>query len=154
MSIPQIGDLAPDFEGETHAHGTMSLRRLRGKPVVLYWYPKDDTTGCTIEACNFRDDYEALRAAGAEVIGISCDTLGSHRAFAEKFNLPFPLLADTSGAMTRAYGVPLGVDGNEMWPKRWTFLVGRDGRIVKKWEKVDVRGHSKELLEMLREMEK
>jgi len=149
MSTPEVGDQAPGFDGVTHAHGTLTLSRLRGKPVVLYWYPKDDTTGCTIEACNFRDDHAALRAAGAEVIGISCDTLDSHRAFADRFDLPFPLVADTSGAITRAYGVPLGVDGNGMWPKRWTFLIGPDGVVVRKWERVDVKMHSKEILAIL-----
>jgi peroxiredoxin Q/BCP len=143
------GDEAPGFAGETHAHGRISLSALRGRTVVLYWYPKDDTPGCTIEACNFRDDYEALRAAGAEVIGVSCDDLGSHEAFASKFRLPFPLLSDPDASITRAYGVPTGVDGNETWPKRWTFLIGPDGRIVRKWEKVDVKSHSKEILAIL-----
>jgi peroxiredoxin Q/BCP len=148
----EAGDEAPEFTGRTHAHGSFTLSDFRGKAVVLYWYPKDDTSGCTLEACGFRDDYEALKAAGAEVAGISCDTVDSHKGFAEKFSLPFPLVADTNGEITRAYGVPLGVDGNERWPRRWTFLVGPDGRIARKWEKVDVRNHSKEILEILRSL--
>jgi peroxiredoxin Q/BCP len=119
------GDPAPDFDLPDRNGRTVRLADYRGKkPVVLYFYPKDDTPGCTAEACNFRDQYQAFQDAGAEVIGVSSDSAESHGRFADKHRLPFVLLADKGGALRKRYGVPatLGV-----LPGRVTFVIDRDG---------------------------
>jgi peroxiredoxin Q/BCP len=119
------GDLAPDFSLPDAAGRMVSLADFRGrKPVVLYFYPKDDTSGCTKEACSFRDRYDAFTAAGAEVIGVSSDGSASHQRFAEKHRLPFLLLSDAGGRVRTRYGVPatLGV-----LPGRVTFVIDRHG---------------------------
>jgi peroxiredoxin Q/BCP len=120
-----VGDRAPEFD-LPDAQGTrVRLADLRGrKAVVLYFYPKDDTPGCTKEACAFRDSYETFRDAGAEVIGVSSDSEASHRKFADKFKLPFTLVADTDGAVRKRYGVPATLG---LLPGRVTFVIDRDG---------------------------
>ena len=124
-STVQAGDPAPDFALADRNGRTVRLGDYRGKQaVVLYFYPKDDTPGCTAESCSFRDQYDAFKDAGAEVIGVSSDSAESHARFAEKHRLPFVLLADRGGAVRKQYGVPstLGV-----LPGRVTFVIDRDG---------------------------
>ena len=138
------GDKAPDFTAEATDGSHISLHDYLGKSnVVLYFYPEDMTSGCTVEACNFRDDISKYKAANTVVLGVSKDTREKHQQFTEKDHLNFPLLVDTSGAICEAYGVP--VNGHQ--PKRWTFLIGKDGKILKVYQKVDARAHSAELLQ-------
>jgi len=124
MSIA-VGDKAPDFQLHDQKGRTVSLAEFRGKKaVVLYFYPKDETPGCTKEACSFRDSYEDFVKAGAEVIGVSGDSVGKHQAFAEHHRLPFTLLADEGNALRKAYGVPA-----TLWilPGRVTYVIDREG---------------------------
>lgn len=124
MSIA-AGDRAPDFKLHDQNGRAVSLSEYRGKKaVVLYFYPKDETPGCTKEACSFRDSYEDFVAAGAEVVGVSGDSVGKHQAFAEHHRLPFTLLADEGNALRKAYGVPA-----TLWilPGRVTYVIDRDG---------------------------
>jgi peroxiredoxin Q/BCP len=143
---------APDFE---LADDTGAIRRLsdfRGRPVVLYFYPKDDTPGCTVEACNFRDDYSAYEKAGVVILGVSPDTVKSHQKFKEKFHLPFPLLADEGHRVSEQYGVwgPKKMMGKSyMGLLRTTFLIDADGKIVRVFEGVKPSVHSKEVLDAL-----
>lgn len=126
MSIA-VGDKAPDFKLRDQNGNTVSLADYRGKKaVVLYFYPKDETPGCTKEACSFRDSYEDFVKAGAEVIGVSGDSVGKHQAFAEHHRLPFTLLADEGNALRKAYGVP-----STLWilPGRVTYVIDRQGII-------------------------
>jgi peroxiredoxin Q/BCP len=121
-----VGDAAPDFELPDAAGRRVRLSDFRGsKAVVLYFYPKDDTPGCTKEACSFRDHYEAFQDAGAEVIGVSSDSEASHQKFAGKYQLPFTLVADAGGGVRRRYGVPATLPG--ILPGRMTFVIDRDG---------------------------
>lgn len=124
---PRVGDPAPDFELPSSTGETVRLSDFRGKSeVVLFFYPKDNTPGCTVEACTFRDSHEAFREAGAEVIGISSDSADSHRGFAERFRLPFVLLSDAGGAVRSRFGVPRTLG---FLPGRVTYLIDRDGII-------------------------
>ncbi|MCL6561608.1 MAG: thioredoxin-dependent thiol peroxidase [Firmicutes bacterium] len=143
----QEGDLAPDFtlEGTT---GPIRLSQLRGKPVVLYFYPRDNTPGCTTEACDFRDQLEEFRNLGAEVIGISTDSLKSHQNFTAKYQLPFPLLSDSQAEVATRYGVykeKTLYGKKSMGIERSTFLIDPEGRIRKIWRKVKVNGHVAEV---------
>ena len=125
-SAVDVGDAAPEFELPDSAGKRVRLSDFRGKKsVVLYFYPKDDTPGCTKEACSFRDNYEAFKDAGAEVIGVSSDSEASHQKFATKFRLPFTLVADTTGAVRKRYGVPATLPG--ILPGRMTFVIDREG---------------------------
>jgi peroxiredoxin Q/BCP len=120
-----VGDAAPDFDLPDAAGSRVRLGDYRGKKaVVLYFYPKDDTPGCTKEACAFRDSFEVFKDAGAEVIGVSSDSADSHRKFAEKHRLPFTLVADAAGAVRKRYGVPATLG---LLPGRVTFVIDRDG---------------------------
>ncbi len=120
-----VGDAAPEFDLPDATGKRVRLSDFRGKrSVVLYFYPKDDTPGCTKEACSFRESYEAFRDVGAEVIGVSSDSEASHRKFAEKFRLPFTLVADAGGAVRKRYGVPATLG---LLPGRVTFVIDRDG---------------------------
>src|SRR5438067_11287808 len=119
-----VGDRAPDFALPDRTGKTVHLSDFRGKPVVLYFYPKDDTPGCTKEACSFRDQYQDFQDAGAEVIGVSSDPAASHEKFAAKYHLPFVLLADRSGAARKQYGVPATLG---LLPGRVTFVIDRQG---------------------------
>lgn len=142
------GDAAPDFE-LVDQNGTMhSIEDYRGKWVALYFYPKDNTPGCTTEACEFRDNIFAFKSANCEILGVSLDDAESHKDFAEKHGLPFPLLADTEGTTADAYGVKSRLFGMTL-AKRQTFLIDPDGNIAKHYEKVDPDSHSAELLEDL-----
>lgn len=121
----RVGDPAPDFELPSSTGEMVRLSDYRGKSeVVLFFYPKDNTPGCTVEACSFRDSHEVFREAGAEVIGVSSDSPESHRRFAERFHLPFVLLSDADGALRARYGVPRTLG---LLPGRVTYLIDRDG---------------------------
>ncbi|MBN1204947.1 MAG: thioredoxin-dependent thiol peroxidase [Myxococcaceae bacterium] len=152
MPIPQVGAQAPDFQLPDHSGNTVSLSQLAGKNVVLYFYPKDDTPGCTVEACNFRDEHSALEKAGAVVLGVSPDNTKSHQKFATKFSLPFPLLADTEHKVADAYGVwgEKSLYGRKfLGITRATFLIDPQGRVKHVWPKVKVTGHVNEVLSVL-----
>ena len=118
------GHPAPDFTLDSDTGESVTLSSLQGSPVVLYFYPKDDTPGCTAEACSFRDSYEDFQRAGAEVIGVSSDSESSHGRFASRHRLPFTLLADTRGEVRKRYGVPATLG---LLPGRVTFVIDRDG---------------------------
>lgn len=148
------GDKAPDFTTKDENGNTVSLRDFAGKEVILYFYPKDDTPGCTAEACDFRDNYQSLQAKGFEVLGISSDDEKSHTKFKSKFSLPFTLLADTDKSIHEAYGtwVEKNMYGKKyMGTARHTFLIGKDGNIRKIIEKVDTKNASQQVLEALGE---
>jgi peroxiredoxin Q/BCP len=142
---PAAGDPAPDFELKDQDGQMHSIEDYRGKWVALYFYPKDDTPGCTTEACEFRDNIFAFRDADCQILGVSLDDAESHKAFSEKHGLPFPLLADTDGTTADAYGVKSKTFGFTM-AKRQTFLIDPDGNVAKHYEKVDPDSHSKQVL--------
>ncbi len=144
----QEGEAAPEFELESDAGETIRLRDLRGRRVVLYFYPKDDTPGCTKEACGFRDDLPRFRAADATVLGVSADDVASHRRFKEKYDLNFPLLADPDHRVSEAYGVwgKKTLYGREIEGiHRTTFLIDEEGRVARVWERVRPEGHAEEV---------
>ena len=140
---------------ETGTGERVSLSDFRGRIVALYFYPKDDTPGCTKEACSFQDAHSALRKAGAVVLGVSRDEPASHRRFAEKFGLAFPLLSDPDASVCKAYGVykQKSLYGRTYWGiERTTFLIDEQGRITAIFPKVKVDGHTAEVLETLRRL--
>ena len=148
------GQPAPEFTAETDRGETVSLSDFAGKHVVLYFYPKDDTPGCTTEACNFRDNLSPLEAEDAAVLGISLDSVQSHQKFRDKFQLPFRLLADPEHRVADAYGVygrKTFMGREYMGVDRATFLIGPDGTLEKVWPKVRPEGHAEEVLAWLRE---
>jgi peroxiredoxin Q/BCP len=143
---------APDFSLPDQLGTTHKLSDYRGKPVLLYFYPKDNTSGCTTEACNFRDDYSAYQEAGVVVIGVSPDSPKSHTSFVLKFDLPFTLLADEEHQVCELYGVwgKKSMYGKEYYGVlRTTFLISPEGTIQKVWEKVKPAEHSQEVLAFL-----
>ena len=147
-----VGDKAPDFDAMADDGKQMRLRDFKGKTFVLYFYPKDDTPGCTKEACTFRDDNSAYAKADVEVIGVSMDSVKSHQKFKEKYKLPFKLLSDDGAVMSKAFGVykEKSMYGRTYWGiERSTFVVGPDSRIQAIFPKVKVDGHSQELLKAL-----
>ena len=147
-----VGAPAPDFTATSDAGTPLSLADLRGRPVVLYFYPKDDTPSCTAEACGFRDEFARFESVGAAVIGVSTDGVKSHARFREKFALPFPLVSDPDHAIADAYGVwqEKSMYGRKyMGVVRTTFLIDRDGRIARVWEKVRSKGHADEVAQAL-----
>lgn len=135
-----VGSVAPDFEAPTHLGGTFKLSEQKGKNVVVYFYPKDETSGCTAEAEAFRDDFAKLHEKGAVIVGISADSLESHKSFAENHQLPFLLVSDPNGAIAAKFGVPFSKVA-----QRQTFVVGKDGKLLKVYRKVDVAGHSADI---------
>jgi thioredoxin-dependent peroxiredoxin len=145
---PQPGEIAPDFRLPDQSGTLRSLSDSSGRWRVLYFYPRDDTPGCTQEACHFRDDFAALRALGAEVIGISLDSPASHARFAGKYQLPFHLLADESGNTARAYGALMDF-GLLRMARRYTFLIDPDGRIAVSYLSVNTADHSRKVIEDL-----
>ncbi len=152
MPMPQAGEPAPGFQLYDQDGNSVTLSQHAGKNVVLYFYPKDDTPGCTTEACDFRDQHSALSAAGAVVLGVSADSRERHRKFATKYSLPFPLLADTEHQALEAYGVwgEKSLYGRTFQGiTRTTFLIGPDGRVRQVWPKVKVGGHVAEVLAAL-----
>jgi peroxiredoxin Q/BCP len=143
------GEPAPDFTLPDQDGHPVSLADLKGQPVVLYFYPKDDTSGCTKEACAFRDARKDYQKAGARVIGVSPDSVKSHKKFAEKYELPFTLLADTEKTVCEAYGVwkEKSMYGKKyMGVERTTFVIDKNGKIARIFPKVKVDGHAAEVL--------
>jgi peroxiredoxin Q/BCP len=146
----KAGDPAPNFEGLTSDGTKLSLRDLVGrKNVVLYFYPKDDTPGCTKEACSFRDNIKPIRDLGAEVVGVSLDSVGSHKKFADKYRLPFPLLSDKEKRITNAYGV---LNESGTFASRVTYIIDKEGKIARIFPKVDVTKHTEEVVAALKEL--
>jgi len=147
-----IGDLAPEFKLISDENKTVSLKDLRGKKIILYFYPKDNTPGCTQEACDFRDNIDAFNEKNAVIIGISKDNPLRHEKFKQQYQLPFTLLADTNGDVCVSYGV---LDKKSMFGKtflgiqRSTFIIDETGKISAIWRKVKVTGHSTQVLESL-----
>lgn len=154
--MPCVGRKAPAFTLPAAPDGaTVRLSDFKGRPVILYFYPRDNTPGCTQEACDFRDSFVRLASSEAVVLGVSTDSLASHRKFAEKFELPFPLLADTEHAIAEKYGV--WVEKQQygrtyLGLQRATFLIDRDGKIAAVWPKVKVKGHVDEVLDALQQL--
>ena len=145
----KAGDVAPDFSVASNGGGKVSLADFKGKPVILYFYPKDDTPGCTKEACAFRDGFAEFKKRGAVVLGVSTDPVKSHDKFVEKFKLPFTLLADVDKRIVTAYGVwgeKSFMGRKYLGTHRVTFLIGPDGRIKKIWPQVKPDGHAAEVL--------
>jgi peroxiredoxin Q/BCP len=146
------GDPAPEFTAATNGGGAVSLTDFRGKNVILYFYPKDDTSGCTKEACGFRDHFAQFKKRGAVILGVSTDPVKSHDKFVKKYSLPFTLLADYEKKIVQAYGVwgqKSFMGRKYMGTHRVTFLIGPDGRIKKIWPKVKPEEHVAEVLAAL-----
>jgi len=151
----EVGQTAPDFVLLSDQDQEIRLSRFRGSPVVLYFYPKDDTPGCTREACSFRDLKQQMEKLGAVVLGVSPDTVESHKKFREKYNLNFPLLADVDHAVAEAYGAwreKVRFGKKSMGIQRSTFLIDSEGVVRKVWKNVQVDGHDAQVLEALREL--
>ena len=146
-----VGEPAPDFRLQDQNGEWHTLETHRGTWIALYFYPKDDTPGCTKEACAFRDNIFAFEEIGATILGVSLDDVKSHAAFAEKYNLPFSLLADTEGTTAEAYGV-IGSFAGMRIAKRQSFLIDPDGQVVRHYKKVNPETHSEEVLADLREL--
>jgi peroxiredoxin Q/BCP len=150
-AVPKIGDTAPDFNLSDQNGKMRKLSDYSGQWVVLYFYPKDDTPGCTKEACSFRDDLTSLEKLGAKVIGVSIDDNDSHAKFAAKYHLPFPLLADKDGSVAEAYGALNNLFVIKL-AKRYTFLINPSGKIAKTYSSVDTSRHSQEIIDDLKKM--
>ncbi|MEP7326598.1 MAG: thioredoxin-dependent thiol peroxidase [Gemmatimonadota bacterium] len=154
MSL-KTGSKAPAFSLPSDGGETVSLSGLKGKPVVLYFYPKDDTPGCTVEACEFKDSWADVKKTGAVVLGVSPDGVNSHVKFRAKFKLPFPLLADEDHAVAEAYGA---WGEKSMYGRKYqgilrtTFVIGPDGTVARIFEKVKPKGHAGEVLDALKEL--
>ena len=148
---PIVGSPAPEFELPDQTGQLHSLEDYRNQWVVLYFYPKDDTPGCTTEACEFRDNIFAFRDLNAQILGVSLDDVKSHKEFAENNSLPFPLLADTEGTTSTAYGVKTRMFGMTV-AKRQTFIIGPDGNVAKHYQKVKPAEHSAQVLADLKEL--
>lgn len=155
LAQPEVGQLAPDFSLSTQTGDRVSLVDCKGKVVVLFFYPKDDTPGCTTESCAFRDLSQSFADAGAVIYGVSRDSVQSHQKFAKKYDLNMPLLADTEGEVCTAYDV---LKEKNMYGKvhlgieRTTFVIGPDGHIVKVFPAVKAEGHAEEVLAFVRAM--
>jgi len=153
LKIPAVGDKAPAFDLQTFPKGRTKLSQFKGKQnVVLYFYPRDDTPGCTKQACGFRDEMGEFESAETVVLGVSTDTVESHEKFVEKYELTFPLLADEDHAVAEKYGV--WVEKNlygkkSMGIARTTFLIDKTGKIAAIWPKVKVDGHIREVIKQL-----
>jgi peroxiredoxin Q/BCP len=146
----KAGDTAPNFEGPTSDGSKLSLKNFLGKKnLVLYFYPKDDTPGCTKEACSFRDNLQLIRNMGAEIIGVSLDSIQSHSKFASKYGLLFPLISDKDKRIANAYGV---LKDTETSTNRVTFVIDKTGKVVKVFPKVDVTKHTEEVVSALKEL--
>lgn len=148
----KTGDTAPDFTAATDSGEQIKLSSLRGKKVVLYFYPKDETPGCIKEACDFRDNITAIRGKGAEVLGVSVDSVASHQGFRDHYKLPFPLVSDESKSIVQSYGVwrERERDGKKsMGTARTTFVIDEQGKIARIFENVSPEGHSAEVASAL-----
>jgi peroxiredoxin Q/BCP len=142
----QVGTAAPNFTLPSQEDKPVSLKDYKGKWVVLYFYPKDQTTGCTIEAHNFQRDMSKYDSLNAVVLGVSLDTVEGHKAWCSKDTFSFKLLADPDHKVVDAYGVPVTAHGDMKFASRQTFLISPQGKVVKVWPKVDVQTHSEEVL--------
>ena len=147
--IPKLGDKAPDFSLPDQNGQIKKLSDFSGQWVVLYFYPKDDTPGCTKEACSFRDDLASLEKLGAKVLGVSIDNSDSHAKFASKYHLPFSLLADSDGKVAESYGALNNLLVIKI-AKRYTFLINPSGKIAKVYLSVDTSRHSQEIIDDLK----
>lgn len=150
--MPEPGDAAPDFTLSSDEGNEVSLSDFRGRPLVLYFYPKDDTPGCTKQACALRDDMPRFDTLGASIVGVSADSVESHRAFKEKYGLNFPLLADTDHRVAEAYGVwkEKSMFGRTFWGiRRSTFIIDEEGRIAAAWRRVKPKRHADRVKEFL-----
>ena len=155
MPAPTVGAKAPDFTVLTDTGESLTLSSLQGRPVVLYFYPKDDTSGCTVEACEFRDQFPQFEQGKAVILGVSPDSVKSHAKFKAKFELPFTLLADTEKEIVQAYDVwkEKSMYGRKyMGVVRTTFVIDAKGRIAKVFEKVTPAGHAAEVMTALAEL--
>lgn len=150
-AVPAVGSEAPDFTLPDQDDRARRLSEWRGRWVVLYFFPKSDTPVCTAEACHFRDDWQQLGALGVQVLGVSIDTSATHRAFAEKYHLPFPLLADARGEVAARYGA-LSDWLLVKFAKRYTFVIDPQGRIAKAYLSVDADRHAAEVLADLKRL--
>jgi peroxiredoxin Q/BCP len=151
----EAGSSAPDFTATTDGGGTLTLSALRGKNVIIYFYPKDDTPGCTKEACAFQESLPNFTGADAVIVGVSKDSGSSHDKFKQKYGLQFPLIADQDGKICEAFGVwveKLNYGKKYMGIERSTFLIDKKGIIRKVWRKVKVDGHAAKVLEALKEL--
>lgn len=147
----KAGDRAPDFSGKDQDGNLVSLQQYRGKKVILYFYPKDNTPGCTAQACNLRDNKDLLAKEGYEVLGVSTDDEASHRDFRTKYSLPFPLIADTDKSINQKYGVWVEKerDGKKFWgTARTTFLIDEKGMITEVIDKVETKDHASQILKL------
>jgi peroxiredoxin Q/BCP len=152
----RVGDKAPEFSLPDQDGNSVALKRLRGRQVVLYFYPKDDTPGCTTEACGFRDSLGPIKKAGAVVLGVSLDSGASHQRFIAKYGLPFSLLSDEDAGVSKAYGVykQKNMYGKKYWGiERTTFVIDPAGKLKAVFNKVKVDGHLDEVLAVLRAAE-
>jgi len=148
----KVGQKAPDFSAKDDSGKTVKLSDFKGKKVVIYFYPKDDTPGCTKEACNFRDGIDAIRTLGAVVVGVSADSVAAHEKFKKKFDLNFPLLSDADRKIIEAYDVwkEKSMYGRKyMGIERTTYIVGKDGKITHIFPKVKVADHADEVIAAL-----
>jgi peroxiredoxin Q/BCP len=153
MAILKEGDKAPDFTAKDQNGKTVSLADYKGKNVILYFYPKDDTPGCTAESCNFRDNYQSLLSKGFEVIGVSTDDEKSHKKFETKYSLPFTLIADNEKQIVEAYGVWVekNMYGKQyMGTARTTFIIDSNGIISHLINKVDTKDSSQQVLDLIK----
>ncbi|MBY6204777.1 peroxiredoxin [Halomonas denitrificans] len=151
LSAQTVGEPAPEFELVDQYGDAYSLDDFSGRWLVLYFYPRADTPGCTTEACNFRDNIYAIRGAGAEVVGISVDSVEDQKAFSDKYKLPFPVLSDVGGGTSDAYGV-LREMGSTGIANRETFLIDPQGVIVKHYEQVDPETHTQDVVADLQDL--
>jgi peroxiredoxin Q/BCP len=151
-TAPAVGSPAPDFKLQDQNGKTHELKDYRGKWVALYFYPKDQTPGCTTQACEFRDNIFAFREAGAVILGVSVDDVESHKKFSEKHGLPFPILADSEKVVAKQYGVLKRFLGVAELAKRDTFLIDPQGKIVRHYADVDPKGHSQLVLKDIKEL--
>jgi peroxiredoxin len=148
----EAGDAAPAFSLEDQDGKVHRLEDYRGQTVVLYFYPKDDTPGCTKEACSFRDNHAAIQAAGAVVLGVSADSAASHQKFREKYSLPFPLLVDDGAKVSSEYGAwgeKVLYGKTVVGMTRSTFIIGPDGHLTKVWKRAKAEGHGEQVLKAL-----
>ena len=150
---PAVGSVAPAFRLQDQNGKWHTLEQYRGQWVVLYFYPKDQTPGCTTQACELRDNIFAFRHAGATILGVSVDDVASHREFAEKHSLPFSILADSDKRTTQDYGVLTRYMGVLRLAQRDTFIIDPQGRVAKHWVKVDPKGHSELVLAELKALQ-
>ncbi len=149
--LPNTGEAAPDFDLPDQEGKPHQLHDYAGRWLVLYFYPKDDTPGCTQEACAFRDDLHKLTALGAQVVGISVDDSSSHAEFARKYHLPFPLLADSKAEVAVRYGALMNL-GLFKIAKRYTFLIDPQSKVAKVYEKVETSRHSQQIIADLKQL--